>query len=48
MEEKRDEVRPNDDDGRQPYEPPAIEESIEFETLALGCANPDPHTGQFS
>lgn len=24
---------------RKPYEPPAIEESSQFETLALACAN---------
>jgi hypothetical protein len=32
-----------DDPPRRPYEPPAIEETSDFETLALSCglANPD-------
>lgn len=29
---------------RRPYEPPAIEESSEFETLSLACAKGNPGT----
>jgi len=53
MTDERDPAQPQAGKKRLPYEPPAIEETSEFETLALTCGHTanspspdcDPYTG---
>ena len=46
MDVEQDKQSPNHSE-RRPYQPPDVDESARFETLALGCdfADPDPITG---